>query len=369
MSLLEGGSNTSESGGLNDDTLSEFAENAHNVQLPDPDDSNPVMAIIADTPDPTTDVDAVIAAMPNYDAKIVALVDGEAKVHDVSTLSAQLLTTESIGQGDAEEIAAMLPELQDEVAAVNEYSQVPTRTNLEATQRFVTRKLEELKTQRNADLRAFLETEFKAIMTLDLMTITAELIAELDRLQALSVQDLQVVTASKAFFAVKKEGDDRTVDIRSIPLQSIDSEQYEALPSYVPTHEALTGLISILRSAAFVTFDHTVSTHPCEHIRLAMLCPEPCSIEAKEWRYLDLLAFFSTGAHKEALSTLCGLITKESTRVASAMSEGGDLSGAVAVLNEVSCHRVAFLQIIQKYRLLTKYASLVLSTLSNNVER
>ena len=348
MSLLE----ESSLGGLNDETYATLAENAPDVKEPDLDDPNPVMAILPEAPPEPDAVDAAVAAMPNYDAKIVSMTDKVAKVYDVQKLATQLLATESISQSDAEEIVGVLPGLQDEVATVKEYSQVPTRTNLTATQNYVQSKEAELVNELDAELKDFLKGEFTALISLRMADAVAPIAQSLTKLMELSREDLVAVGASKNFFGVKASGNDRTVDLRELPLRDMAVlSNYAALPSFIPHYIIVMGLNEISSSHIFGAYHQ-------------LCCPE---VQSPDWTYHRLLVFFSTGGHRELLEEEAVAIDTACLNAMERVLSTGWRNDGLTVLSVESSRRMRFMQILQQYRLLCFYAERFLAEMRKNL--
>ena len=299
MSLLEPGE-----GGLNDDTLDELQATDSFVEKPSSDDGSlPEKIVEVAVPDKLPDEakDAYYAKavdeMTAYDVQLQTTEAGVTRLHDLDRVADTVLATESIGQSDAEEVARLLPALSEEVAPPSQYTEIPTKTNLIATQSFVSKAVE---SERNEVLGKFLEivdAELSTLAPIDTCAIVAQLLEGLEVLRQAATLDLAKVSVSKNFYAYR-EGNTELLDLRHYGLGNLttDIPKFSDGPKFLPTVDISRLANDALTNNDFMFFNaRGSSSYRCPESDLNRL--GECSDRDRRfsWTYMELLTYLASG--------------------------------------------------------------------------
>lgn len=147
--------------------------------------------------------DAISKELEGYDATLTAVENGiedHFKLHDVIDT---VLAAESISQVDAERIAAVAPEFIEQVGAVQEFTQRPSRTHLTQTQQWVNNRLLASDEAAKAALKKFVTTDLlriKEIFSTAGQELILNVIDKYRQLRMVAQSDLQYAANSKAFY-------------------------------------------------------------------------------------------------------------------------------------------------------------------------
>lgn len=153
----------------------------------------------------TPEVNDALAVLEGHDAEVQVTHDDLTKVFDMRETATRILAQESISQGDAEEIQRVYGSLEDEVAPVATFTEVPTKVNLDTTKAWIADKLEShFAEARNRHLDYIGRTEEYAKRLLTSLAVSIpEVLDDIESLRVVALADLSKAGTSKNFLVYR----------------------------------------------------------------------------------------------------------------------------------------------------------------------
>lgn len=296
--------------GLNDDTLNTFGDTDGFIKTPDAsNEDSPNAVVIVENKAPLNDPSELVAQLDQYDVTLQTTEDGLTKLHDLEDIEKLVLSTETISQSLAQDVANALPSLEEEVAPVALYTNAPTKTNLAATQNFVKRETAALASSTAQQVAEFIAQDlgkFKVLNDEFINNTLPALTAVLDKVRGEALTDLQTVPTSKAYLAYRKDTDMRQVliDFRIAPLRSwpCPTQLLTSTPNGFPGLDVVNALDTILSTTVLSGFFARLDWAPVGIYNLAT--SRDVDADIVRHSYLSLLQLFASNQVGLVLETL-----------------------------------------------------------------
>ena len=239
---------------LNADALDELDQEASFIKEPEIDDQIKDRAIVK--VEPAEDDEAMVKSMivlQDYDTTLQTTEDGISRLHSLDEITDTVLSSETISQSTAEELNRVFESFSEVVAPSNEFTQVPTKTHLKASQNFVQSEYQKEQQEVLNTFIQFINTEAKEAQLLlncivdERYPQTAELLEQLNHEALL---DLQRASQSRNFLLYNTRNE--LVDFRVRMIHSgLDYSEFDNIPEAFPKKAIIKGLFDSFNSVEF----------------------------------------------------------------------------------------------------------------------
>lgn len=298
---------------LNEDAVSDLHPAEVIVEDPKP-EPTPVVNVEVTTQNTAVDhADTITQELENYDVTLQAVENGTAHYFELEDVAKTILAAESIGQADAEKLAAQYPDFVDTVGHTREFSQQPSKTNLKPTQQYLEGKIKsEAQVQCDA-LTNFVARDLERVkLILGQMkdNQTEELKEKLESLRVKALGDLDRVVKSRAYYVPNKE-QSAVLDLRRRALSGPSCEDGVTLGIF-PSKEVLVQFDELIDSPAFARLLKSASYGyglPAERFYAQYDLPQT-HYERPEFNYLELLAFLASHTFGETIDDVVAVLEK-----------------------------------------------------------
>lgn len=239
---------------LNADALDELDKETTFVKEPEIDDHIKDKAIIkVEQPE---DGDVAVKSMivlQDYDTSLQTTENGISRLHSLDEITETVLSSETINQSTAEELSRVFESFSETVAPSNEFTQVPTRTHLKATQNFVQSEIQKEQQEVLNSFIQFINTEANEAQAL-LNCITDErypqVAEQLEELNHQAILDLKEASQSRNFLLYNRKNE--LVDFRLRTIHDgIGYEDFENIPEAFPVETLIRGLFRSFNDLEF----------------------------------------------------------------------------------------------------------------------
>lgn len=317
---------------LNDDAIKDLLDQPSEVS--DIQDALPAEDVtVLVSPDSSAVSDKALEALggleENQDALKVAT-EGIKRLCEMEDTLSDVLSSETIDRGQAVTLCAAFEDFATEVANPAEFSQVPTRTNVDQTKSYLRKKIED---ERGAVVNSF--SQYVNSCRLSIETMAAEIegrlypdvMERLERLHLQALSDLPVAAKSKNLLVYTKEPklvDIRLVSIPNYPLyEEVSREGAHLLPS--------KNLCSAMRSQFGKDIirgliKHSTIQHSDSIRLLSCICQNDQSYQSMS--YLELLSYYAENNAGRAFESIHSAYAKSGSDVAALLASGLDNSEA-----------------------------------------
>ncbi len=278
--------------------------------------SEPAAAVKVEVTTQNTAVDhadTITQELENYDVTLQAVENGTAHYFELEDVAKTILAAESIGQADAEKLAAQYPDFVDTVGHTREFSQQPSKTNLKPTQQYLEGKIKsEAQVQCDA-LTNFVARDLERVkLILGQMkdNQTEELKEKLESLRVKALGDLDRVVKSRAYYVPNKE-QSAVLDLRRRALSGHSCEDGVTLGIF-PSKEVLVQFDELIGSPAFARLLKSASYGyglPAERFYAQYDLPQT-HYERPKFNYLELLAFLASHTFGETIDDVVAVLEK-----------------------------------------------------------
>ena len=298
---------------LNTEALSTLKEDASYLTQPN-DKSIPTdSALVIVTQDTDEkNMDAIVASLSEYDVSLQTTEEGITRVHKLDDVSDTILAAESIGQADAEYVAQNFTEFTEKVASPNEFTQMPTKTHLAATQQFIKKAVVDEK----SDLvSGFLTHVADQLTYLEALRVSIRhchdntLACQLEQLRQEAIEDQAKAGVSNAFLVYRK--DKQLIDLKTLTLNhGYYNDDFDTVVPFMPPSYVIQTLISTIDDRDFR--DLHWETHLSRHVLLPAQSSER---DVVLMSYLDLLGYLASNRLGQFMEDVMTLIDQECATV------------------------------------------------------
>lgn len=298
---------------LNEDAVSDLHPAEVIVEDPKP-EPTPVVNVEVTPQDSAVDhADIITKELENYDVTLQTVENGVAHYFELEDVATTILAAESIGQADAEKLAAQYDDFVDVVGHAREFSQQPSKTNLKPTQQYLE---EKIKTEAQVQCEALTNFMAKDLERVKLIVMQMkdnqidELKEKLEGLRIKALADLDRVVKSRAYFTPNKD-QTRILDLRRSTLTSYSVDD-SAVSGLLPSKEILQQFDDLIGSAAFARLLKSASYGyglPADrfynHYSL-----DRTNYDHAKFNYLELLAFLASHTFDETIDDIVAVLEK-----------------------------------------------------------
>lgn len=238
---------------LNADALDELDQETTFVKEPEIDDHIKDRAIVkVEQPDDDAAIKSMIV-LQDYDTTLQTTENGVSRLHSLDEITETVLASETINQSTAEELSRVFESFSETVAPSNEFTQVPTRTHLKATQNFVQSEIQKEQQEVLNSFVQFINTEAKEAQAL-LNCISDErypqVAEQLEELNHQAILDLKEASQSRNFLLYNRKNE--LVDFRLRTIHGgIGYEDFENIPEAFPAETLIRGLFRSFNDLEF----------------------------------------------------------------------------------------------------------------------